>query len=46
MRLRRVSFHDPRDTPGRPSIYVEGDDGPRVLEDTTPDLRSQAFRSN
>jgi phosphoribosyl 1,2-cyclic phosphate phosphodiesterase len=35
---------DPRDTRFRPSIYVEMDDGLRVLVDTTPDLRTQALR--
>ena len=35
---------DPRDTRFRTSIYVTFDDGPRVLVDTTPDLRSQALR--
>ena len=35
---------DPRDTRSRPSILVEGDDGMRVLVDTTPDLRTQALR--
>jgi phosphoribosyl 1,2-cyclic phosphate phosphodiesterase len=35
---------DPRDTRLRPSIYVECDDGTRVLVDTTPDLRQQALR--
>jgi phosphoribosyl 1,2-cyclic phosphate phosphodiesterase len=35
---------DPRDQRFRPSIYVELDDGFRVLVDTTPDLRSQALR--
>jgi len=34
---------DPRDTRFRPSIYVECDDGTRVLVDTTPDLRTQAL---
>ncbi len=35
---------DPRDTRLRPSIYLELDDGLRVLVDTTPDLRQQALR--
>jgi phosphoribosyl 1,2-cyclic phosphate phosphodiesterase len=35
---------DPRDTRLRPSIYVECNDGTRVLVDTTPDLRQQALR--
>jgi phosphoribosyl 1,2-cyclic phosphate phosphodiesterase len=35
---------DPRDVRSRPSIYVECDDGLRVLVDTTPDLRAQALR--
>jgi phosphoribosyl 1,2-cyclic phosphate phosphodiesterase len=35
---------DPRDTRSRPSIYLECDDGMRVLVDTTPDLRAQALR--
>jgi phosphoribosyl 1,2-cyclic phosphate phosphodiesterase len=35
---------DPRDTRSRPSIYLELDDGLRVLVDTTPDLRAQALR--
>jgi phosphoribosyl 1,2-cyclic phosphate phosphodiesterase len=35
---------DPRDTRLRPSIYLEMDDGMRVLVDTTPDLRQQALR--
>ncbi len=35
---------DPRDKRLRPSIYVELDDGLRVLVDTTPDLRTQALR--
>jgi len=35
---------DPRDARWRPSIYVECDDGMRILVDTTPDLRSQALR--
>src|SRR5690606_11355771 len=32
---------DPKDNRLRPSIYVIGDDGTRVLIDTTPDLRQQ-----
>lgn len=35
---------DPRDKRTRPSIYLELDDGMRVLVDTTPDLRFQALR--
>jgi phosphoribosyl 1,2-cyclic phosphate phosphodiesterase len=35
---------DPRDNRTRPSIYLELDDGLRVLVDTTPDLRFQALR--
>jgi phosphoribosyl 1,2-cyclic phosphate phosphodiesterase len=35
---------DPRDTRFRPSIYLELEDGVRVLVDATPDLRSQALR--
>jgi phosphoribosyl 1,2-cyclic phosphate phosphodiesterase len=35
---------DPRDSRTRPSIYVECDDGFRVLVDATPDLRAQALR--
>jgi phosphoribosyl 1,2-cyclic phosphate phosphodiesterase len=35
---------DPRDSRLRPSIYLELDDGVRVLVDTTPDLRTQALR--
>jgi phosphoribosyl 1,2-cyclic phosphate phosphodiesterase len=35
---------DPRDARSRPSIYLECDDGLRVLVDTTPDLRAQALR--
>ncbi len=35
---------DPRDQRFRPSIYVECDDGVRILVDTTPDLRLQALR--
>jgi phosphoribosyl 1,2-cyclic phosphate phosphodiesterase len=35
---------DPRDARLRPSIYLELDDGTRVLVDTTPDLRQQALR--
>jgi phosphoribosyl 1,2-cyclic phosphate phosphodiesterase len=35
---------DPHDARLRPSIYLELDDGLRVLVDTTPDLRAQALR--
>lgn len=35
---------DPRDQRFRTSIYIELDDGLRVLVDATPDLRSQALR--
>ncbi len=35
---------DPRDSRLRPSIYIELNDGTRVLVDTTPDLRMQALR--
>lgn len=35
---------DPRDNRLRPSIYITGDDGTRVLIDTTPDLRQQCLR--
>jgi len=35
---------DPRDTRLRPSIFLELEDGMRVLVDTTPDLRQQALR--
>jgi phosphoribosyl 1,2-cyclic phosphate phosphodiesterase len=35
---------DPRDKRSRPSVYLELDDGLRVLVDTTPDLRFQALR--
>jgi phosphoribosyl 1,2-cyclic phosphate phosphodiesterase len=35
---------DPRDTRSRPSVFLEMDDGLRVLVDTTPDLRAQALR--
>jgi len=35
---------DPRDNRLRPSVYLECDDGLRVLVDTTPDLRQQALR--
>lgn len=35
---------DPHDARLRPSIYVEVADGPRILVDTTPDLRQQALR--
>ena len=37
---------DPRDSRLRPSIYIECDDGMRILVDTTPDLRQQALRHN
>lgn len=35
---------DPRDSRLRPSIYITGDQGTRVLIDTTPDLRQQCLR--
>jgi len=35
---------DPRDACWRPSVYVECDDGTRILVDMTPDLRAQALR--
>lgn len=35
---------DPRDQRWRPSIFVELDDGSRVLVDTSTDLRAQALR--
>lgn len=34
---------DPRDTRTRPSIYLEVDEGPSVLVDTSTDLRQQAL---
>ena len=34
---------DPRDRRWRPSIFVELEDGTRVLVDTTPDFRTQAL---
>jgi phosphoribosyl 1,2-cyclic phosphate phosphodiesterase len=34
---------DPRDRRTRPSIYVEVDDGPKLLVDTSTDLRQQAL---
>jgi phosphoribosyl 1,2-cyclic phosphate phosphodiesterase len=34
---------DPRDRRLRPSIYVEADDGTRILVDAGPDLRAQAL---
>lgn len=34
---------DPRDRRLRPSIFIEGDDGLRVLVDAGPDLRAQAL---
>jgi phosphoribosyl 1,2-cyclic phosphate phosphodiesterase len=37
---------DPRDQRSRPSVYIECDDGTRLLVDTTPDLRLQALRHN
>ncbi len=36
---------DPRDARLRPSILIEVADGPRLLVDTTPDLRQQALRA-
>jgi phosphoribosyl 1,2-cyclic phosphate phosphodiesterase len=36
---------DPRDNRLRPSIYLTGDQGTRVLIDTTPDLRQQCLRA-
>lgn len=35
---------DPRDNRLRPSIYITGNEGTRVLIDTTPDLRQQCLR--
>ena len=35
---------DPRDRRTRPSIYVEVADGPKILVDTSTDLREQALR--
>ncbi len=35
---------DPRDTRTRPSIYLDVPDGPRILVDTSTDLRQQALR--
>jgi phosphoribosyl 1,2-cyclic phosphate phosphodiesterase len=35
---------DPRDNRLRPSIYITGDNGTKVLIDTTPDLRQQCLR--
>ncbi len=35
---------DPRDARWRPSIFIEVDDGLRLLVDTSPDLRAQALR--
>ena len=35
---------DPRDARTRPSVYLECDDGVRILVDTGPDLRFQALR--
>jgi len=37
---------DPRDRRSRPSIYVQTEDGCRILVDTTPDLRTQALRED
>jgi phosphoribosyl 1,2-cyclic phosphate phosphodiesterase len=37
---------DPRDRRTRPSIYVEVEDGPRLLVDTSTDLRHQALAHN
>ena len=37
---------DPKDNRLRPSIYIIGDDGTRVLIDTTPDLRQQCLRES
>lgn len=37
---------DPRDKRLRPSIFMQLDDGLRVLVDTTPDLRTQALRAD
>jgi phosphoribosyl 1,2-cyclic phosphate phosphodiesterase len=34
---------DPRDRRLRPSIFIEGDDGAKVLVDAGPDLRAQAL---
>lgn len=34
---------DPRDTRTRPSIFVDVDDGPKILVDTSTDLRQQAL---
>jgi phosphoribosyl 1,2-cyclic phosphate phosphodiesterase len=34
---------DPRDRRSRPSIYVEVDNGPKILVDTSTDLRMQAL---
>lgn len=34
---------DPRDRRLRPSVFIEGDDGVRVLVDAGPDLRAQAL---
>lgn len=36
---------DPRDNRLRPSIYITGHEGTRVLIDTTPDLRQQCLRA-
>ncbi len=35
---------DPRDRRSRPSIYVEVENGPKILVDTSTDLREQALR--
>jgi phosphoribosyl 1,2-cyclic phosphate phosphodiesterase len=37
---------DPRDNRLRPSIYIEVDEGPSVLVDTSTDLRQQALTRN
>jgi phosphoribosyl 1,2-cyclic phosphate phosphodiesterase len=37
---------DPRDRRTRPSIYVEVDNGPAILVDTSTDLRMQALTNN
>ena len=35
---------DPRDTRTRPSIFVDVEDGPKILVDTSTDLREQALK--